>query len=165
MECIPDRPVQSVDARIVANPPFKQLSVMTENIGLGNVCVAKRIKNRLGESLLSIGYAVHILCAVTNDLVRKLSGAKGHSRMCPKHCAFGGLLQGRSHGGLRVRTALLSVARGASLWAYEAFPWQFLSWAKVGQAACVASFCLRVRWTGKKQCARGSRAKGKPKGN
>src|SRR5205085_3402333 len=113
-------------------------SPVTENVSLGNVRVTKRIKNRLIESFLSVSYAVHALRAVAYDLVQKLSAAKSHSGMCLQHWAFGGLLQGMCHGGLRMRTALLSVATYASVRAYEALPWQFLSRAKVGKAACVA---------------------------
>src|SRR5207245_1814471 len=92
------------DGRIVAHAPLKQLSSVTEYVGLGNVRITKRIKNRFIENFLSVSHTVYALPAVTYNLVRKPSGAKGHSGMRPQHSAFDGLLQSTSHGRLRIRS-------------------------------------------------------------
>src|SRR5882724_5233216 len=89
IEDVSDRPVQSIDRRVIAYATFVEFSVAPVDVSLGHMRMAESVEYRLADRLFSVGYAVHALLAVAYDLVRVRSGSKSHPWMGSQHIAFG----------------------------------------------------------------------------
>src|SRR6266704_391022 len=92
VERIPDRPIQSVDGRVIAHAALVELSVVAEDIRLGDARIPERIKNRFTQCFFSVGHAIQLLPALTHDFERVLSRSKSHPGVRPQHVAFRGSL-------------------------------------------------------------------------
>src|SRR5882672_12025343 len=104
IKTVSDRPVQSIDRRVIAYATFIKLPVAAVDISLRDVCIPERVEYRLADGLFPVGHAIRVLLGVAYDLVRVRPGPKSHPSVGSQHIAFGSKTQRMPHRRVRLRT-------------------------------------------------------------
>src|SRR2546429_1246481 len=161
IEEVSDRPVQSIDRRVIAHAGFIKLSVAAVDISLGDMGISKRVKNRLPDGLFSVAHTIRVLLAIAYDLVGVRPGLKSHPRVGSQHIALGSDTQGMPHRRVGLPAALLRVTTRASLSTRKAFARHLLPRTKMGEIGGLVGLLVREGQAGKKKQAQSDTPEGK----